>query len=94
MSWMIESDVSRGRSHINLTRWSEYSLDERGKLLSQISVMVRNRAMPLPKYLILHPEARISDAEIAQLNEWARAERRRMKLLATQEENVPSGGSQ
>jgi hypothetical protein len=94
MSWMIESDVSRGRSHMNLTRWNEYSLEERGNLLSQISVMVRNRAMPLPKYLMLHPEARISDQEIAQLNEWARTERSRMKLLARQEENVPSGGGQ
>jgi hypothetical protein len=92
LSWMIESDVHRGRSHMNLSRWNEYSLEERGNLLSQIGVMVRNRAMPLPKYLLLHPEARISDAEIAQLNEWARTERKRMKLLAKQAEGLPSGG--
>jgi hypothetical protein len=92
MSWMIESDVNRGRSHMNLSRWNEYSLEERGNLLSQIGVMVRNRAMPLPKYLLLHPEARISDAEITQLNEWARTERKRMKLLAKQAEGLPSGG--
>ncbi len=50
MSWLIEGDVYIGRSHMNLSRWDEYGIDEKQLLLSQIAVMVRNRKMPLPRY--------------------------------------------
>jgi hypothetical protein len=41
--------------------------------------MVRNRQMPLPKYLFLHPEAKLSDADAELLYQWSRQERKRLK---------------
>jgi hypothetical protein len=38
--------------------------------------------MPLPRYLQLHPSAKLSDAEIEQIYQWARGERRRLKSMA------------
>ncbi len=65
VSWAIEKDVAEGREHLNLTHWEERSADEKRDLLARIGTMVRNRQMPLPRYVLLHPEARLSDEEIA-----------------------------
>jgi cytochrome c len=79
MSWMIESDVARGRGHMNLSRWNGYPPERQQEILSQMSSLVRNRVMPLPRYLMLHPEARLSDAEVDYLYQWAKSERKRLQ---------------
>ncbi len=62
LSWMIEADVNTGRSHMNLSRWSSYSVDQQRDILTRLGVEVRTRQMPLPRYLQLHPDARLSQA--------------------------------
>jgi hypothetical protein len=95
MSWMIENDVRRGRSHMNLSRWNGYNHQEQQEILLKMSTLVRNRAMPLPRYLLLHPESKLSDAEVAYLSEWARSEHKRLKAAAATADNAStSGGDQ
>jgi len=78
-SWMVEKDVRDGRSHMNLSRWNDYDSGQRQELLSRIGSLVRNHRMPLPQYLLLHPEARLSDSDVNQLYQWTRSERKRLK---------------
>jgi len=78
ISWMIESDVARARGHMNLSRWNGYPPERQQEILSDMSSRVRNRVMPLPRYLLLHPEARLSDAEVDYLYHWAKTERKRL----------------
>jgi len=85
MSWLIEKDVNQGRSHMNLSHWDEYNSESQQQILAELSSVVRNRQMPLPRYLKLHPEAALSDSEIDQLYRWARAERARLKSMDSQE---------
>ena len=80
VSWMLARDVQQARSHMNLSRWREYSIDDRLRLLSAIGSAVRNRAMPVQRYLLLHPEARLTDLERQQLYNWTRTERRRLGI--------------
>jgi hypothetical protein len=82
MSWLIENDVYGGRSHMNLSRWEIYTAEQQVELLTKMGVEVRNRRMPLPKYLQLHPESRLSDDEVRQVYEWVRSERRRLRTAA------------
>jgi cytochrome c len=91
---MIENDVHQGRSHMNLSHWNGYNPEEQQEILSRMSVLVRNRAMPLRRYLLLHPEAKLSDAEIGYLYQWARSERKRLKASAAEAEATSSGGKQ
>jgi cytochrome c len=79
ISWLIERDVQDGRSHWNMSKWEQYSIEEREHILSQIGPMARNRKMPLPQYLLLHPEAKLSDADAELLYQWSRQERKRLK---------------
>lgn len=79
VSWLIEKDVQDGRSHWNMSKWDQYSLEDREHILSEIGPMVRNKQMPLPKYLFLHPEAKLSAADAELLYQWSRQERKRLK---------------
>jgi Haem-binding domain len=94
MSWMIEGDVSGGRKHMNLSHWDDYDIDQKQVVLSKIAVMVKNHKMPLPRYLVLHPEAKLSAGDIDQIAQWARNERRRLTTLAATNPSNSSGASQ
>ena len=91
MSWMIESDVQHARNHMNLSHWNGYNFGEKEQLLLKMSTLVRNRAMPLPRYVLLHPDAKMSDAEAEYFYRWARAQRKRLKAAAL-EKASGSGG--
>ena len=92
LSWMIEKDVQQGRSHMNLSRWYGYSDEQKQQILSEMASLVRNRQMPLPRYLLLHRNAKLSDAEVDQLYQWARKERKRLKSMEVPPEVTSSGG--
>jgi mono/diheme cytochrome c family protein len=76
-SWLVERDVSVARQHLNFSRWSEYPEERKRELLAQIAAEVRSKQMPPARYQALHPEARISDAEIRRIYDWAKKERQR-----------------
>ena len=61
-SWLLAKDVAEGREEMNFSDWGRLpqSADEIARELERGS-------MPPSRYLALHPEARLSDAEIAQL---------------------------
>jgi hypothetical protein len=83
VSWLLAHDVQQARMHMNLSRWQDYSTDDRLRLLSAIGSAVRNRKMPVQRYLLLHPEARLTDAERQQIYRWTRIERGRLSLRQT-----------
>lgn len=62
VSWLLQADVDEGRRVLNFSEWT------RGYEEAQESgETVRNREMPPRSYLLLHPEARLSDVERRQL---------------------------
>ena len=78
-SWMIEKDVSAARTKMNLSRWDEYGAERKRQILGSIASSVRNGRMPLARYLMLHPKARLSEEDALLLETWSRAERRRLR---------------
>ena len=79
VSWAIEKDVADGRERMNLSHWDLYPADDKRDLLARIATMVRNRRMPLPRYVLLHPEARLSDEEIQAIYEWTKEQRKALR---------------
>jgi hypothetical protein len=86
VSWLIQSDVAGGRKHLDLSRWSDYSLLRRERSLSEIANQVRDGGMPLPQYTLIHRNARLSRADADAIFQWTQTERAR--LIA---ENIGSG---
>jgi Haem-binding domain len=77
-SWLIKSDVTQGRTHLNLSRWNEYAIVRKERSLSEIANQVKDHEMPLWQYTMLHPSARLSESDVMALFRWTQAERSRL----------------
>jgi hypothetical protein len=77
-SWLVVSDVNEAREHMNLSDWAAYDLPQKSSLLADICKEVKSGAMPLPIYLTLHPEAKLTEAERQEICAWV--ERARVRL--------------
>jgi hypothetical protein len=67
MSWMVASDVSRGRAHLNFSQWNIYSLEMSQVRLKEVCGEVKAGKMPLPHYALLHPEAKLGSQDVETL---------------------------
>ena len=64
VSWLVQHDVDEGRQRLNFSEWGRGGEGEETEELYE--VIVENK-MPMPNYLITHPEARLTDGEKAAL---------------------------
>lgn len=79
VSWLVERDIHEGREHLNLSRWQQYTLESQTDLLTKIGLEARSGRMPVKQYLLIHPQARLSDQEQQLLYLWSKAERKRIQ---------------
>jgi hypothetical protein len=78
VSWLIESDVARGRRHLDLSHWSEYPRLRQMRSLSEIANQVKDGDMPLWYYTLIHRDAKLSAADVNAVFEWTQTERARL----------------
>jgi hypothetical protein len=74
-SWLVADHVSHGRQEMNFSTWADLSEHRARKLLGEMCEEVEEGEMPIPNYLWLHPDARLSEEDKATLCEWANAQR-------------------
>ena len=72
VSWQIRADVDKARAVMDLSRWNVYSDKERHAFARQIALAARIHVMPPPKYLWMHHDAKLSNAELDVLKGWAK----------------------
>jgi len=78
VSWLVQSDVARGRRHLNLSRWNDSPLVRRERSLSEIANQVKDGDMPPLQYTLIHRNANLSAAEVSAIFQWTQAERARL----------------
>lgn len=72
-SWMVESDIAKARKAVNLTDWSKTTGKTPGLAMGSLAAMcadVQSGRMPDKKYLWMHPEAKLSAAEVGVFCGW------------------------
>jgi hypothetical protein len=62
---MIQKDVVEGRAALNFSEWPSDCCTEAE--IDTMAETIGKQQMPLPYYLILHPEAQLTDVEQGQL---------------------------
>ena len=55
-SWLIQYDVEKGRDNLNFSEWGRWETDEIGEVVAE-------GEMPPTQYILMHPEARLDDAQ-------------------------------
>ncbi len=67
VSWLVASDVSEGRSKLNLSRWDIYS-PEMSKIRTRAMCgQARSGEMPPWYYLPMHPGAKLAPGDVAAI---------------------------
>jgi hypothetical protein len=74
VSWLVANDVRGGRREVNFTDWPFFDQGEQEHILSHIVKQVQRRSMPLPIYLVMHPKARLTEADRQTLIDWAKVD--------------------
>jgi len=70
MSWSVIDDVVEGRKALNFSIWNSYSKQKQEKLKKEIYRTVAG-PMPLPQYVWLHPQAKLTKSDIETIRDWA-----------------------
>ncbi len=70
ISWLAAHDVKEGREELNFSRWGE---EPPGRVAKKLRHVLADSEMPPWIYVIGHPSARLSAADVAALQGWADA---------------------
>lgn len=71
VSWWLADHVEHGRGKLNFSNWAELDPAQEEHLLHEITEEVAEGEMPPDNYTWLHPLARLDDAQLALLMDWA-----------------------
>jgi hypothetical protein len=81
-SWLVVSDVTDGRDNLNFSEWPQDPI-RAAKKLERVNEELDYREMPPKKYLLMHPEARLTEAQRQTLLDWTSAEADKLRAAAT-----------
>jgi len=73
-AWFLKGHIDEGRRELNLSVWKTFEARKQRRKLSQMCEQVQAKQMPLPSYLWIHWDAKMSDADIKTLCDWTEAE--------------------
>ncbi|HEY5041189.1 MAG TPA: heme-binding domain-containing protein [Verrucomicrobiae bacterium] len=69
-SWLVVSDVNAGREHLDFSDWPT-DLADIAKKLDRINEELGYREMPPKQYTLMHPAARLTEAQRKLLMDWS-----------------------
>lgn len=70
-SWLVAKDVREAREELNFSKWTELPKRKKIKNLENIKDEVGEGHMPMPIYLVIHWDAKLSDEQRKQIVDWA-----------------------
>ncbi len=79
--WFLNDHIVNGKKELNFSEFGSYRLRRQYIKLQQIAGQVEDEEMPLPSYLIIHTEARLTAEQRERLIAWANAMRDTMKAM-------------
>jgi hypothetical protein len=80
-AWFLKGHIDNGRRHLNFSVWNTYDSRKKRHKLEEVCEMLNAKAMPLPSYLWIHWDAKLSDEQRKLLCDWATAEKTRLESL-------------
>lgn len=71
VAWWLNEHVSEGKAELNFSAFGDYDAKRAVRKLQATADEVLDRHMPLRSYLWMHREAKLTDAEVTRLTQWA-----------------------
>ncbi len=70
VGWWMQFHVNEGKLELNFNEFASYEKEKQQKKLEEIVEEVKENCMPLPSYLKIHKEAKLSQDEKKILTDW------------------------
>jgi hypothetical protein len=70
VSWVVVHDVDEARQVLNLSQWTQMPPKRQAIAPQKMLDKIETGVMPLPRYLWLHPQARLSAEDIDTIRHW------------------------
>lgn len=70
VSWAVNKDVHRAREVMNFSEWDKISPEAHIGKMWAILNMTKAGKMPLPKYTLVHPEAKLSEIDVQTIQDY------------------------
>ncbi len=70
VSFLVQNHIQEGRSKVNFSTWGSSSAHDQSEALEEIPETIAEGEMPLWDYKLMHPEAKLSEAEKRTLIDW------------------------
>jgi hypothetical protein len=71
VGWWLASHIDDAKEQLNFSEFAAYPEHRRAKKLLSVSDEVTDRTMPLKSYTWIHRDAKLTDAQIKTLADWA-----------------------
>ena len=70
MGWMMARHIKNGKDNLNFSDFGSYSERKQANKLRAIETSVKEGAMPLSSYVIMHTDARLSAEDKKLITDW------------------------
>ena len=71
VGWMMARHIKNGKAELNFSDFGSYSTRRQMSKLRSIGNSIKDGAMPISSYTIIHKNARLTNKEKAQIIDWA-----------------------
>ncbi|OUR93287.1 cytochrome C [Flavobacteriales bacterium 34_180_T64] len=82
--WMADH-IKHGSKHFNVSKWEGATVKKKDHKFDELIEMVEAKEMPLPSYTWTHSEAKLTDAQIKLIIDWAKGVRSNYGSILTYE---------
>ena len=70
VAWWVKNHIENGRKELNFSTWATYKNSKKIHKLEECAELTEATEMPLLSYILMHPEAKISEEERAAMVKW------------------------
>ncbi|WP_460219557.1 heme-binding domain-containing protein [Psychroserpens sp. MEBiC05023] len=84
VNYWLADHIEHGKGHFNVSAWDTYDKKKRKHKFDELVEEVTEKKMPLPSYTYTHADAKLSDAQIKAIKDWA--DRVRFRYMFDSEE--------
>ena len=81
VNYWLADHVKHGKKHFNVSGWEGNSVKRKDHKFEELIEMVEEKEMPLPSYTWTHSEAKLTDAQMKSVIDWAKQVRLKYSLM-------------
>lgn len=70
VSWLVSKDVIKGKKELDFSEWGEMDDYDKIGAIEDIRQEIEQKTMPIKPYVMMHPDAKLTDEEVAVLIAW------------------------